>query len=337
MQLSDVWMLFVGLALTMYIVLDGYDLGIGVLTLLDRDPGRRREMHELVAWTWDGNESWLILLALTLWAGVPLVTGIALPALYVPLILMLFALIARGVALELIEQHDGWHPAWGALFGIGSLVAAFCQGAAFGGLIAGLPVHGSDFAGEPFTFLHHGYAVLTGLTAVALYVLAGSAFLYLKSDGETQRRAARSGRIAVVALAAGTAASWSLAASAGPLTLHPGAAARLPVWIVGAAVLAAGLAFALRAWRPDATGRSDRAPLLATLAVYSGGLLVAGGLLYPTLVPPGITVHAAASPHSSLLFVMVGVGLAIPVILAYQAYGYWVFRGKLTRDEEAAA
>jgi cytochrome bd ubiquinol oxidase subunit II len=336
MELSDVWMLFVGLALTMYIVLDGYDLGIGVLSLFDRDPRRRREMHELVAWTWDGNESWLVLLALTLWAGVPLVTGIALPALYVPVILMLFALIARGIALELIEHHDGWNPVWGRLFGIGSLVAGFCQGAAFGGLVAGFNVHGDTFAGGTFTFLHHGYAVLTGLTAVSLYVVAGCAFLYLKSDGETQRRAARVGRVAVVALGVGTVASWSLASSAGPLTLHPGAAARLPIWIVGAVLLAAGLAFALRSFRSDPPGgRADRAPVLATLAVYGGGLVVAAGLLYPTLVPPGITVHDAASPHSSLLFLMVGVGLVIPVIFTYQAYGYWVFRGKLNRKQEA--
>jgi cytochrome bd ubiquinol oxidase subunit II len=327
MQLSDVWMLFVALALTMYIVLDGYDLGIGVLTLLDRDPRRRRELHELVAWTWDGNESWLVLLALTLWAGVPLVAGVALPALYVPLILMLFALIARGVALELIDHHEGWHPVWGALFGLGSLVAGFCQGAAFGGLVAGFAVRGDTFVGGPFTFLHHGYAVVCGLTAVALYVVAGCAFAYLKTGGDTQLRAARTGRIAVVTLAVGTVASWLLASSAGSLTLHPSAAARLPIWIIGTAGLTAGLAFTFRSFR---TGRSDRAPLFATLTVYAGGLLVAGALLYPTLVPPGITVHEAASPHSSLLFLMVGFGIVIPIILSYQAFGYWVFRGKAT-------
>jgi cytochrome bd ubiquinol oxidase subunit II len=337
-HLSDFWMLYVGLALTMYIVLDGYDLGIGVLTLLDGDAGRLREMHAPVAWLWDGNESWLILLALTLWAGVPLVTGVALPALYIPLILMLFALIARGVALELIEHHDGWHPFWGRVFGVGSLVAAFCQGATFGGLVAGLPVDGDTFAGGAFTFLHHGYAVLTGLTAVALYVLAGSAFLYRKTTGATQRRAARAGRIAAVALAAGTLASWLLASRAGPLTLHPGETARLPIWIAGAVVLASGLAFALRSFQSDPRGGgSDRAPLLAALAIYGGGLLVAGGLLYPTLVPPDITVHAAASPHSSLLFVTVGVGVVVPIILAYQAFGYWVFRGKVTPEHEGAA
>jgi cytochrome d ubiquinol oxidase subunit II len=199
------------------------------------------------------------------------------------------------------------------------LVAGFCQGAAFGG-------HGDTFVGGSFTFLHHGYAVLTGLAAVALYVVAGCAFVYLKSDGATQLRAARTGRIAIVALGVGTVASWLLASSAGPLTLHPGAAARLPIWIIGAVLLAAGLAFAFRSFRG---GRSDRAPVFATLVVYGGGLLVAGGLLYPTLVPPDITVHAAASPHSSLLFLTIGVGVVIPIILTYQAFGYWVFRGKV--------
>jgi cytochrome d ubiquinol oxidase subunit II len=337
MKLSDVWMTFVFLAFTMYIVLDGYDLGIGVLTLVDRDEGRRREMHELVSWTWDGNESWLVLLALTLWAGVPLVFGVALPALYVALIPMVWSLIARGVALELIDQYKGWPPLWGRLFGIGSLVAGFCQGAAFGGLVAGFDVRHGSFVGSPFAFMHDGYAVLTGLTAVALYVLAGCAYLYARTDGETQRRAARNGRMAAVALAGGTAASWLLAPVAGPLILDPGAAARLPIWIVGAVVLASGLVLVLRAFSAAPVARAAWQPVYAGLAVYAGGLLLAGGLLYPTLVPPHITVHNAASPHSSLLFLTIGVGLFIPIIFTYQTYGYWVFRGKLHTQQEVAA
>jgi cytochrome d ubiquinol oxidase subunit II len=336
MHLSDGWMIFVILAFTMYIVLDGYDLGIGVLTLFERDDRRRRDMLGLVAWLWDGNESWLVLIALTLWAGMPLVAGVALPALYIALIPMLWSLIARGVALVMIDQHDGWPPVWGRVFAIASLVVGFCQGAAFGGLVAGLNVHGGTFAGGPFTFLHHGYAVLTGLTAVALYVLAGCAWVYLKSDGETQLRAARAGRVAVVLLAAGTAASWLLVPVAGPTTLDPGATARLPICIAGAALLAAGLGLALRSFSGDPRGRrSDRAPVFATLSVYAGGLLLAGGLLYPRLVPPDITVHAAASPHTALLFMTVATGALIPVILAYQAYGYWVFRGKVDIKREA--
>jgi cytochrome bd ubiquinol oxidase subunit II len=335
-KLSDAWMIFVFLALTIYIVLDGYDLGIGVLTLLDRDDSRRRAMYEQVAWTWDGNESWLVLIALAVWSGLPLVTGVALPALYIPLFLMLWSLIARGVALELIDQHDGWHPFWGKVFGVGSLLAGFCQGATFGALVAGFDAHGSDFIGGPFTFLHQGYAILTGLTAVAVYVVAGCAFVYLKSDGETRRRAARIGRTAVLALAAGTAASWLLASPAGLVVLHPGETARLPIWITGAVVLGGGLLVALRSFSgdPDAH-RSSRAPGLSTLAVYAGGLLLAGGLLYPTLIPSDITVHAAASPHTTLLFLTIGVGICIPIILTYQAYAYWVFRGKLTVKQEA--
>jgi cytochrome d ubiquinol oxidase subunit II len=226
---------------------------------------------------------------------------------------------------------------WGKVFGIGSLVAGFCQGAAFGGLVAGLNVDGSTFAGGPFEFLHHGYAVLTGLTAVALYVLAGCAWVYLKTDGETQLRAARIGRVAVVLLAAGTAASWLLAPVAGPTTLDAGATARLPIWIAGAVVLAAGLVFGLRSFSSDPRGRrSARAPVLATLAVYAGGLLLAGGLLYPRLVPPDITVHEAASPHTTLLFLTIAAGLFVPLFMTYQVYSYWVFRGKVDVEHEAA-
>jgi cytochrome d ubiquinol oxidase subunit II len=330
-------MFFVLFALTMYIVLDGYDLGIGVLTLLDRDDGRRREVYELVSWLWDGNESWLVLLALTIWAGLPLVMGIALPALYIPLVLMLWSLIARGVALEMIDQHGGWHPFWGKVFGVGSLLAGFCQGAAFGGLVAGFNVHGTAFVGGPFTFLHHGYAVLTGLTAVALYVLAGSAFVYRKTDGETQLRAARTGRIAAAALAVGTAASWLLLSAAGPVALHPGAGARLPIWIVGAVVLGGGLVMAARSFSADPRARrSDLAPALATVTVYGGGLLVALGLLYPYVLPPGITVHDAASPYNSLLFMTVALIVLIPLILTYQAYSFWIFHGKVDVPQEVS-
>lgn len=333
MQLSDGWMVFAILAFTMYIVLDGYDLGIGVLTLFERDTSRRRQMRDLVAWVWDGNESWLVLVALSLWSGVPLAFGVALPALYVPLILMLLGLIGRGVALELVGQQPGWRPLWGPLFSYCSLLVAFCQGAAFGGIVAGTSVRGGQFAGNPFSFLHDGYAVLTGLTAVALYVLAGCAWIYLRTDGEMQHLAAVHGRVAAFALAAGTAASWALAPVAGTVSFDAGSATRLPVWIVGAVVLALGLGFSFSSLHPNAQNQErGRAPVVATLTVYAGGLLLAGGLMYPTLVPPTVNVHAAASPESTLLFLIIGAGIFVPLTLLYQGFSNWVFRGKVHEE-----
>lgn len=329
MQLSDVWMAFVFLALAMYIVLDGYDLGIGMLTLVIRDDDDRRAMYQLVAQAWDGNESWLVLIALSLWAGVPLVVGVALPALYVVLVPMLWSLILRGVSIEFVAQQGVWNRRWGFVFAAGSLLSAFCQGAAFGGLVAGLPVRRATFAGGPFTFLHHGYAVLSGVTAIMLYAVAATAWVHLKSDGDLRRRVDRIGRVALPALAVGTAASWLLAPVAGSLVLHPTESARPPVWITGAIILAAGLVFAFTTLSDRGGRRAGWLPMAAVLAIDGGGLLLAGGLLYPEIVPPSVTVHQAASPHSSLLFLIIGVGLFIPVIFAYQSYGFWVFRAKV--------
>jgi len=128
MHASDVWMIFITLALVMYVVLDGYDLGIGVFTLVERDDRSRHEMHTLVARAWDGNESWIVLLAVAAFGGLPLAFGVASPAVYIPLILMLFALIWRGISIEVLDQYPTWRRGWGAAFGLGSLVAALCKG-----------------------------------------------------------------------------------------------------------------------------------------------------------------------------------------------------------------
>jgi cytochrome d ubiquinol oxidase subunit II len=325
-------MAFVFLAFAMYVGLDGYDLGIGVLTLVERDDGRRRGMYELVARAWDANESWLVLLALTLWGGLPLVYGIVLPGLYIPLILMLFSLIIRGVSLEMLAQYGGWHRRWGLAFSLGSLSAGFCQGAAFGGLLAGLPSHGSSFSGGPFSFLHDGYAVLTGVTALVLYCLAGSAWVYAKATGVVQARAAIAGRAASLLLLPAVAGSWLLLSVVGPVSPHTNGAARLSIWLVGAVLLASGLAYAGYSF-----GRHpDKAPVFGTLGAYIGGLMLLIGLMYPYALPPHITVHEAASPGSTLIFLIAGVGACLPVIFTYQTFAYRTFRGKLIADDEPA-
>jgi len=329
MTAADLWAIFIGLSFVAYIVLDGYDLGIGVFTLLERDDRRRRAMYELVARAWDGNESWLVLLAVAFWGGLPLAFGIALPALYIPLILMLWSLIFRGFSIELIAQYRGWQRGWGLAFGLGSLVATLCQGAAFGGLVAGVAVRRGAFAGDPFSFLHHGYAVLTALSVLVLYLFAAAAWVYYNSSGDLQAWAARTGRMVTVLLAAATVACWALLQPAGTTTLDPGSA-RVAVWLPGAVVLASGLFYAYRGF-----GRHpDAGPVWGALAVYAGGVLVALGLLYPHVVPPTITVHGAASPSGSLTFLLIGVGLSMPGIVAYNSYAYWAFRGKLPSTEE---
>src|SRR3981081_2530431 len=184
MHASDVWMIFITLALVMYVVLDGYDLGIGVFTLLDGDDGSREEMRGLVARAWPGNESWIVLLAVAAFGGLPLAYGVSSPAVYIPLILMLFALIWRGISIEVLDQYPTWRRGWGAAFGLGSLVATLCQGAAFGGLVAGIKTNGANFAGSPLSFLHGGDAVLTRPTATAPYMPARAAGVDPQIGGE---------------------------------------------------------------------------------------------------------------------------------------------------------
>src|SRR5205085_8342545 len=135
----------------------------------------------------------LVLLGVAAFGGLPLAYGVASPAVYIPLTLMLFALIWRGVSIEVLAQYPTWRPGWGAAFGLGSLVAALCQGAAFGGLVAGIQTNGATFAGGPLSFLHGGYAVLTGLTATAPYMLAGAAWMFPQVDGGLQQGHSRSG------------------------------------------------------------------------------------------------------------------------------------------------
>jgi cytochrome d ubiquinol oxidase subunit II len=332
MHLSDFWMIFVVLAFVAYIVLDGYDLGIGLLTLMENDDGRRRDMYTLVARAWDANESWLILLALTLWGGLPLAYGIVLPALYIPLFLMLFSIIWRGVAIEMLAQYGSWHRRWGLAFGLGSLVAGFCQGASFGGLLAGVSTRGSIFAGGPVSFFHDGYAVLSGLTTLVLYTLAGAAWVYANSEGALRLRVARFGRAAAALLAPATAACWILLPAVGPTILRT-AGSRLPVWIAGAVILGAGLTYVFQSFGK----RLDAGPVYGTLTVYVGGLMLLLGLNYPYVLPPHITVHQAASPNSTLIFLIVGVGACLPVIFAYQSFAYWTFRGKLRGRDEGEA
>jgi cytochrome bd ubiquinol oxidase subunit II len=318
---GDICYVFVLFFLGMYVLLDGYDFGIGILLLADRDLARQRQMVEIVATAWDANESWLILLGVTAWAGFPGGYGTALPALFLPLIVMLFAIIWRGVAIEMVSASPG-ATRWRYAFGIGSLVAALAQGMVIGGLLSGVRVRDAVYVGRSFDFFTP-YAVLTSLATVLLYTTAGAAMLQLKGEGELRRRAGTAGRVALGFLAVLTVlCAVSLKGTAAPVNLSaPGRAATfgLLVAISAAALVTAGWSFG----RPP-----DGRPMAALVVAQACGLAALAVAVFPSLVPPSVTVTSAVSPPGSLDFLLVGVGANIPLVLFYNWYAHHVFRGK---------
>jgi cytochrome bd ubiquinol oxidase subunit II len=326
------WMFVFLFGLLAYVVLDGYDLGIGVLTLFQPDAARRRQMLEVVGNVWDGNETWILLLVVGLWAGFPDAFGTALPSLYIPLIVMVFALFFRGFATEMALHRDLSDRTWIRLFGAGSLVAAFAQGVLFGGLLCGVTVRNQLFAGATWDFFGHGYAVLTGLANVALFCLSGAAMLQAKTGGALRdQMAGLVRRLTLVTVWAVTlsAALLPLATSA---PLHLGDVDR---WLpFGYAVVVAAAGFCTAYWR---AGRApDLIPFLAVTAAEIAGLVALVALYYPQLVPPSVTLYSSTAGRETLAFIVIAFCLIGPGTIAYHAYSNWVFRGRLPVVEDGA-
>lgn len=320
---ATIWFAVIMFGLVFYVGLDGYDLGIGMLAITQRGDDDRRSLLELVARVWDGNESWILLIALGLWGGFPGALGL-LPALYIPLIVMLFCFIARGVSIEMISNSTGWPRAWGRLFIAGSAGAAFVQGVAIGAVIHGIHLGaGGRFEGGSFDFLS-GYSILTGFTTMALYAVSGAAMVKMRSDNaRLAARLQRLGRTLIVVLAVLVVGCVVLLPVAGASTLTLGQPARVVV-IVWAG-LGATVAFLVAWW---SLGRSDH-PNMAFVAVYgavAAGLAGILALAYPLIVPPGVTIAEAASPPSSLEFMLAGFGMFVPLTAAYNLYAFWVLR-----------
>jgi cytochrome d ubiquinol oxidase subunit II len=316
------WMAVVLLALLAYVILDGYDLGIGTLTLFERDGGTRRSMLDVVGSVWDGNESWLILVAMGLWAGFPDAYATALPGLYLPLCLMLFALIFRGFAIEMALHRPGFDRVWGRLFGLGSLVAAFAQGVVFGGLLTGITVVNHRFAGRTWDFLGHGYALLTGCATVLLYAWAGAAQLQAKLAGDERRRASRQVRLLTGPVVLACALSASLLPTATNARLRLVGVDRWLPFAYGLLV-AAGAFYTAWRW----AGRAPRqVSFFAAAAAQTAGLLALICLYFPQLVPPSVTIYSAAAGRNTLVFLTVMIGIIGPGTVAYGIYAHWVFR-----------
>jgi cytochrome d ubiquinol oxidase subunit II len=327
------WFLLILLCIGLYVTLDGYDLGIGIATLFERDAQHRRQMLELVAVAWDGNETWLVLTGVALWAGFPLGFGTILPHAYLVLIVMLLALIVRGVSVEMVSQKPP-APGWEKAFGIASLAAALAQGLAAGTLAMNLTITSGTFSGSAFGSLGW-FPALTAVAVAGGYLAMGYAYIKWKTAGDLRSIAGRRGYVSVlVASVLAVVCLCAVNATAAPLELHDPAPAIAFAWLLLFA--AGGIGMMLAGLKPGS--RYERYDFLS---VVGYGVAVVALLLavvvarYPVLIPPSLTVADAASPDRSLTFLAVGIGLDLPLILFYSWYAHHAFRGKQDGIPEA--
>ena len=325
MDLAMIWAFIIAFAVFAYVVLDGFDLGIGIIFRNFAVGDERDQAMNAIAPVWDGNETWLVLGGGGLMAAFPLAFAIIMPALYPPIIAMLLGLVFRGVAFE-FRWRDPRHRAfWDFAFTAGSCVAALAQGITLGALLQGIKVVGRGYGGGWLDWFTP-FSVLTGGSVMAGYALLGSCWLIAKTEGAAQRQAYRLARrfgiMTLIAIALVSAATPFLAHDYYKRWLTmPGILLSAPVPLL---VGVLGLMF----WR--ALGRkAEYKPFLYVLAVFALCFVGLGISMYPFIVPNQVTIWAAASPASSQLFMLVGAGVMIPIILAYSGWSYWVFRGKV--------
>jgi cytochrome bd ubiquinol oxidase subunit II len=323
-DLSIVWVLIIAFAIFAYVVMDGFDLGIGILFPTLAVGAERDQAMNAIAPVWDGNETWLILGGGGLMAAFPLAYSIILPATYPLMIAMLLGLVFRGVAFEFRWRDPAHRPYWDLAFALGSLAAAFSQGVILGAILQGIRVENGNYAGGWLDWLSP-FTVLTGIALVLGYALLGSTWLIWKTEGSGQtharRLAVRLGIATLVAMAAVSAATpylhndyWRRWFSM-PNVLFT---AQVPLLVIITATL-----FVLSLRR-----NAERLPFLMTLALFLLNFVGLGISVYPYLVPRAVTIWDAAAPARSQSFMLVGVAFILPVILAYTVWAYWVFRGK---------
>ncbi|MGE5385122.1 MAG: cytochrome d ubiquinol oxidase subunit II [Betaproteobacteria bacterium] len=329
-DLPLVWAVIILFGIMMYVVMDGFDLGIGLLFPFVPAKADRDVMMNTVAPVWDGNETWLVLGGAGLLAAFPLAYSVILSAFYLPLMFMLFGLIFRGVAFEFrFKASEARRHLWDKAFAGGSLVATFFQGVTLGGFVQGLAVRDGAFAGGAFDWVSP-FALFTGAGLVVAYALLGSSWLIMKTEGELQERMQKlTARLTWGLLVAILGVSvWT------PLA-QPAIAQRwfsLPnlFWFSPVPVLVALCVYwLLRSLREGA----ESAPFLLTLALVFLGYSGLGISLWPHVIPPGISIWDAAGPPQSLGFALVGALFIIPIILMYTFWGYWIFRGKVKHGE----
>ncbi|NIF03753.1 cytochrome d ubiquinol oxidase subunit II [Pantoea sp. Acro-805] len=327
---SIIWFAIIVFGTLMYIVMDGFDLGIGLLLPFNKDPVERDMMVNTVAPVWDGNETWLVLGGAALYGAFPLAYSVLLDALSIPLTAMLIGLIFRGVAFEFrfkaTEEH---RPFWDKSFIAGSLLATFSQGVAVGAILNGFPVSGREYVGSSMSWLSP-FPLFCGVGLVIAYALLGCTWLIMKTEHELHRKmsALATPLTLTLLLVVGMISIWT------PLT-HADIAQRWfsrpnLFWFMPVPVLVLLCSWGIvRAIKREA----HYSPFLLTLALIFLGFSGLGISIWPNIIPPSITIWQAASPASSQAFMLVGGLLIIPVILGYTFWSYYVFRGKIKADE----
>jgi cytochrome d ubiquinol oxidase subunit II len=327
-DLTIVWAFLIAFAVGAYVVMDGFDLGIGILFPSLPVGKQRDQAMNAIAPVWDGNETWLVLGGGGLLAAFPLAYAIILPALYAPLIAMLLGLVFRGVAFEFRWRDPSHRPLWDFGFFFGSLLATFAQGVTLGALIQGITVTGRAYGGGWWEWLSP-FSLLTGASLVAGYALLGAGWLIWKTEGPLHDRARKWAKRLLPAMLV----SIGIVSLATPF-VEPKYFARWFEWpgmlvTVPMPLLVAATAFL--AWRSFGA-RHDAAPFFWSLALF--GLTLAGLAIsiWPDVIPGRVSIWQAAAPYSSQLFMLVGALVLIPLILVYTAWSYWVFRGKVGEE-----
>lgn len=323
-----VWTLILGAGIFFYVLLDGFDLGVGMLYGLAPDLDSRNIVMNSIAPVWDGNETWLVLGGVSLLAAFPLAFAIIIPALYFPILVMLLALVFRGAAFEFRFRDASRQTFWDYGFYYGSAIATFAQGLMLGAFIQGFKVEGRHFVGTAFDFLTP-FSFLTAAALLFGYGLLGAGWLILKTEGKIQDAARRHGRICFmgVLIAIAAVSIWT------PL-MNEEVARRWFSWPNIALLSPVPIATALVAfgvWHA-LSGRSDAGAFVGAICLFALSYIGIVISLWPMIVPYHYTLWQAASSERTQAFLLVGTLFLLPVIFVYSGWSYWVFRGKVRAD-----
>jgi cytochrome bd ubiquinol oxidase subunit II len=324
-DIATLWAFIIAFAVFVYVVMDGFDLGLGLLFPLFPEKADRDVIMNSVAPVWDGNETWLVLGGGGMMAAFPLAYAVLMPALYTPMIAMLIGLIFRGVAFEFRWRTLSKRNRWDVAFSGGSLLATLAQGIALGAILQGVHVEGRHYAGGWWDWLTP-FSILTGVALVVGYGLLGATWLVLKTEGTLRDKAYRLSWLLLFAMLVAIGA-----VSIATPFLQVGYAHRWFTWpnlILTAPVpiAVAGVTVLLLRSLAD---KQDRQPFFLALALFALSYAGLGISMWPYIVPRSITIWQAASPENSQIFMLFGVAVLVPLILGYTGWAYWVFRGKV--------